>query len=632
MHRWLWFVMKIIQGIFIFFIFFLLTTSVVCAKTTLEWIDEGIQLSNEGKYEEAIEAYDKAIEINPQDTNAWYNKGNDLCNLGKYEEALNAYDKVIEINPQDVDAWNNKGATFADLNKHIEALECFDKLLEINPQDVKALGNKGIILADLNRHIEALECFDKLLEINPQDVKALGNKGIILADLNRHIEALECFDKLLEINPQNTDAWNNKGASLDDLNRYEEAIYAYDKAIKINPQYVKAWVNKANTLLTLSRHEEAINACNRAINISPQYVNAFATKGATLSDLGRHEEAIKCFDKVIELNPQDADTWYNKGITLSNLGRHEEAIKCFNIVIELNPQDADAWDIKELILRDLGMHEEVKISTDIRLEPKTGEIINQLELSIEALINPDDIYIKPEAIQLNYSSDNSLTTETFNLYNNLSYIGKLIKVDLNQRNDYPFEDYNSTIIINSLDKNLTNTQFFINTPNRNLTINSWGQPYVINFIYEGNKIEITMERANKKITGWLYWIGVVIISTYLILFLIIYKNSPYNSDMFAVFNSFSFLFFVALVVAGVKDYIFISIWATGFFGLALICFGCILIKRLKSRAENSRLKREEEMYKIEMKEMLKQNNEKINELKEILKIKFKQKDENQLPK
>ena len=53
-----------------------------------------------GKYDEAIQAYDRAIEINPQYTDAWYNKGETLRRQDKYDEAIQAYDKAIKINPQ----------------------------------------------------------------------------------------------------------------------------------------------------------------------------------------------------------------------------------------------------------------------------------------------------------------------------------------------------------------------------------------------------------------------------------------------------------------------------------------------------------------------------------------------------
>ena len=58
-------------------------------------------LSRSGNYDESIKAYDKAIEINPQNSIAWDGKGDALLNSKKYEEAIKAFDKALEINPQD---------------------------------------------------------------------------------------------------------------------------------------------------------------------------------------------------------------------------------------------------------------------------------------------------------------------------------------------------------------------------------------------------------------------------------------------------------------------------------------------------------------------------------------------------
>ena len=47
-----------------------------------------------GKFDEAIKAYDKAIEIDPQHSNAWYNKGLALTKLNRQNEAIKAFEKA----------------------------------------------------------------------------------------------------------------------------------------------------------------------------------------------------------------------------------------------------------------------------------------------------------------------------------------------------------------------------------------------------------------------------------------------------------------------------------------------------------------------------------------------------------
>ena len=73
------------------------------------WFDKGKSYHDQKRYEEALECYDKALKIKPDDARIWNNKGVDLVELKRYEEALECYDKALKIKPDDSEIWNNKG-------------------------------------------------------------------------------------------------------------------------------------------------------------------------------------------------------------------------------------------------------------------------------------------------------------------------------------------------------------------------------------------------------------------------------------------------------------------------------------------------------------------------------------------
>ena len=79
------------------------------AKKT-EWFIKGIALGNQGNYDEAIEAFDKAIELDPKWAMPWRDKGNALRKLGKPDEAIQALDKAIELNPEWATPWRTTKA------------------------------------------------------------------------------------------------------------------------------------------------------------------------------------------------------------------------------------------------------------------------------------------------------------------------------------------------------------------------------------------------------------------------------------------------------------------------------------------------------------------------------------------
>jgi tetratricopeptide (TPR) repeat protein len=268
-----------------------------------EWVNKGISLGILGRFSEAIECCDEALEINPQSAEAWINKGVSLASLGRFMEAVTCYDKAVKINPQYAEVWYNKGVSLSRLGRFMEAVTCYDKAVKINPQYVNAWFSKGVSLGRLGRFDEAIECNDKALEINPQDADAWINKGVSFERLSRFSEAIECYDKAVKINLKAERAWYNKGVSLARLGRFTEAVTCYDKAVKINPQYAKAWYNK----------------------------------GVSLGRLGRFDESIRCYDRALEINPQDADAWYNKAVHEYKLGRMLDAAKSYRKFIDVAP-------------------------------------------------------------------------------------------------------------------------------------------------------------------------------------------------------------------------------------------------------------------------------------------------------
>ena len=84
--------------------------------------EKGDSLFQEGKYDEAISYYDKAISIDPNNIYAYTAKGNVLYWLGKYDEAISYYDKGLAINPKDSTILSNKGNVLSDQNKNGQAM------------------------------------------------------------------------------------------------------------------------------------------------------------------------------------------------------------------------------------------------------------------------------------------------------------------------------------------------------------------------------------------------------------------------------------------------------------------------------------------------------------------------------
>ena len=131
-------------------------------------INEGVRLSESGKYEEAILYYEFALKLSPYIAEGWNNKGNALNIMKRYPEALKCLDNALKLNPHYASAWMNKGISLANLGYIQEALRCFDKAIELNPNLAQAWYNKGLILFSLGKIKESLSCANVALRINPK--------------------------------------------------------------------------------------------------------------------------------------------------------------------------------------------------------------------------------------------------------------------------------------------------------------------------------------------------------------------------------------------------------------------------------------------------------------------------------
>jgi tetratricopeptide (TPR) repeat protein len=140
--------------------------------TAVDWINKGNELVADAKYDEAIQAYNKAIDINPEDADAWWGKDNALRQSGRYTEAMEAeaaYDKIVNApgytRPLTAIDWVNKGEELAADAKYDEAIQAYNKAIDINPEEKIAWAEKGDTLKAIGRTKEANEAYAKANEL-----------------------------------------------------------------------------------------------------------------------------------------------------------------------------------------------------------------------------------------------------------------------------------------------------------------------------------------------------------------------------------------------------------------------------------------------------------------------------------
>ncbi len=135
------------------------------SQEAVKLYDEGIDRYDAGDLEDAIAAYETALEIDPKFHYVWNGLGNALNGLGRYSEAKEAFEKSLKIDPQYHSAWNGMGNALKDVGSNKEAIAVYEKTLEFtDDQYWEAWFNRGWAFFNSGRYIEAIQNWDEGLQ------------------------------------------------------------------------------------------------------------------------------------------------------------------------------------------------------------------------------------------------------------------------------------------------------------------------------------------------------------------------------------------------------------------------------------------------------------------------------------
>lgn len=150
------------------FIIVILTVGITgCGITTTDHenaIMDGIASLNRGKPEKALESFERAIELDPQDATGYLGRANALNTIGKWERSLADYHRALDLDPKLTNAYVNRGIAYAHLGEAQKAIADYEKALALDPKIdnpptfVKRLfSNEPNTDKGIRRHLEALK-------------------------------------------------------------------------------------------------------------------------------------------------------------------------------------------------------------------------------------------------------------------------------------------------------------------------------------------------------------------------------------------------------------------------------------------------------------------------------------------
>ena len=210
------------------------------------------------RYSEAELHYKQAAREDPEDPRAHAGLGNVYLDQGRFANAVEAYQQALKIRDDYIDAYQPLGYSLARLKRHAEATDVFKQALQYDPDNAEIYNNLAFTQVHAESYSEAVESGQKAIALLGQTGQSfkqgLQNRNEVLSHayknvgnayngLKKYNEAAEALKQAAVIEPNNAAAHFNLGSALFNGGRYSEAIEAYKAVVKLRPQLAVAHYN-----------------------------------------------------------------------------------------------------------------------------------------------------------------------------------------------------------------------------------------------------------------------------------------------------------------------------------------------------------------------------------------------------
>ena len=343
-------------------------------------------------YERAIDLYNEAIKLSPEQEVLYSNKGTCLKCLGRYKEAIKDYKKSLEINPKNVKNIKRLESVYLILGNYGESLILLEKCANLEPRESS---HKN----DIDKVKHLVEDYELIKEYK---IKEDWNKveEICLRLLNESSEytelKLEYINCLIEnVKLLEAISFIQNKVTTDERIKYEEFDYYATLCLYYDGQYDKA---KKQLLILQNKSNDSSKYNDLKKKITE--IKTIKDKSTKLFKEGKYNEAIEEYTKLLEFDPKNKKftsiIYANRAFCYKKQNKITEALKDTNSSIKLNPNYIGGYLKRGKVYEELKMYDDARndYSTAKKLDPSNQDAINYLNYlkNIEKQVKKRDYY------------------------------------------------------------------------------------------------------------------------------------------------------------------------------------------------------------------------------------------------
>jgi tetratricopeptide (TPR) repeat protein len=281
------------------------------------------------RYEEALTAYRRYLDISPSPQNITYIQiGECFISLGRREEGNEALRHYLEL---------EENGEFAGQARHSvetgEAPSAQDRRDPEQVREARQVYERAAALYREQQYEQAADLFVSSYERMHGMHEFLYNAGNCYMEAGMWGEAARTFARYVQTPGAEHDAWASLGDCYAQQHQLREAAQAYERYLELEPQGDRADEARRFVSAAAPAEDGAERAAMRATPGDMQRATELVNAGWDHSDAGRYEQALECHRQAYEI-VQDRDILFYMGECCAHLGRHAEAVTHFERYLE----------------------------------------------------------------------------------------------------------------------------------------------------------------------------------------------------------------------------------------------------------------------------------------------------------
>ena len=293
------------------------------------------QLQEQGQLDEALAEYQTVLTQNGSNLAALHQVAKICESQEKWDEAIEAYRKAVEVDAEPPFwVYRHLGFALNQKGEWDEAVEVYEKAIALNPEDTATRTLLGKVLESTGDSERQIVSYQKAIEVNPQqEVGVYINLGNALAAQGQLDKAIEVYERAIALYPEFHGAREKLGDVLAQRGRAYllEAVGAYQRAIEQSPSNIEL--------------------CHKALEISPRDARLYTKLASALVRHDRLDEAIVFFRMGLEVDPNieriASELFLEFGNTWAKQGKFLDAIRVYREGLDRDrDNDLLAWQIQ----------------------------------------------------------------------------------------------------------------------------------------------------------------------------------------------------------------------------------------------------------------------------------------------